>query len=127
MRVVLPLLPLHVAATALLPTLKTVLSLPLVSPLTGPSKVSVSAIVSPTLLPGVPDTVVKATEGAVEPSVGAVVSTTGSGVASMFGMLPPFAVYAKALPAASRTAVTSAVFSAASSIAAWPFCPTAMV
>ena len=54
----LPSLPLQVAATPVPPTVKMVALAPLVSPLTGPSKVTVSEIVSPTLLPGEPDTVV---------------------------------------------------------------------
>ena len=52
MRVALPPLPLQVAATPWPPTLKTVLSVPLVSPMTGLSKVTLSVIVSPALLPG---------------------------------------------------------------------------
>ena len=58
MRVALPATPAQVAATAWPPTWKTVLSLPLVRPLTGPSKLSVSVIASPTLLPAAPATVV---------------------------------------------------------------------
>ena len=54
MRVALPSLPLQVAATPLPPTLKTVLSLPPVRPLTWPSKVIVRAIVSPALSPPLP-------------------------------------------------------------------------
>ena len=104
--------------------MKTVLSLPLVRPLTGPSKLIVSAIVSPTLLPLLPATVVRATEGGVAPSVGAAALTTGSGVLSMSAISPG---WAKALPAASTMAAASAVFSAASSIVACPVWEASMV
>ena len=96
-----------------------VLLVPLVRPLTGPSKVSVSEIVSSALLPPLPATVVKATVGAVADKLGADVSTTGSATVSMFGMLP---AKVKALPAASLRPATSALFSAPSSIAACPLC-----
>ena len=120
MRVALPSLPLQVAATPVPPTVKTVLSVPLVSPLTGPSKFSVRTITSPALSPAVPEKVVRVTAGAGVPSTGAMVSIRGSGAVSMAGMLP---ACAKALPAASARPLTSAVFNAASSISSWPFWP----
>ena len=92
MRVEPPSPPLHVALTPVPPTVKTWLFVPLVSPLTGPSKVTVSEIVSPTLSPAVPATVVRAMTGAVAASVGAEVSITGSPELSMSGMAPPLAV-----------------------------------
>ena len=52
------------------------------------------------------------------------VEITGSGELSMLAMLP---LCAKALPAASLMPATRAVFSATSSIAAWPFWPATMV
>ena len=70
MRVRPPSLPLHVAATPAPPTVKTWSFVPSVRPLTGPSKVRVMAIVSPTLLPPEPDSAVMAMPGAT-PSVGA--------------------------------------------------------
>ena len=90
----LPSLPTQVAATPWPATWKMLLLLPAVKPLTGPSKVSVSESVSPALLPPLPDTVVRLTDGAVAPSVAAVVSITGSVAlpTSMAGMLPPLAV-----------------------------------
>ncbi len=42
------------ALTPVPPTVKMVLSVPLVNPFTGPSNVTVSVMVSPALLPGVP-------------------------------------------------------------------------
>ena len=111
-------LPLQAAATPWPPTLKTVLSLPLERPTTGPSKVNVREIDSPTLLPAAPDTVVAVIVGGVATSVGAAVSTTGSALASMAGISP---AYTKALPAASRMPSSSAALSAASSMVAWPF------
>ena len=117
-------LPLHAAATPWPPTLKTVLSLPLERPTTGPSKVNVSEIDSPTLLPAAPDTVVAVIVGGVATSVGAVVSTTGSALTSMAGMSP---ACTKAFPAASRMPSARAALSAASSMTAGPFCPAAMV
>ena len=124
MRVSLPSLPLQVAATPWPPTVKMLLLVPLVSPLTGPSKVSVSERVSPTLLPPLPASVVAETAGAVAPSVGGVVSTTGSGVLSMSGMAP---AWTKALPTVSWIPPTSAVFNASSSIVTCPPWPAWMV
>ena len=71
-----PSLPLHRACTPTPPTVKTVPLAPVLKPCTGLSKLSVSAIVSPMLLPAPPDSVLVAMTGAVEPSVGAVVSST---------------------------------------------------
>ena len=118
MRVVLPSVPLHVALTPVPSSVKTEPAVPLVRPLTGPSKPSVSTMVWPAVLPGTPVT------AALE-SVGAVVSMVGSGaVSSMAGISP---MWAKALPATSRMPASSAAFSAASSIVAGPFWPAAMV
>ncbi len=90
MRVAVPAVPPHAAETGTLLTVKTVLLLPVVSPLTLPSKVMVSVMVSPALLPAVPATVERAVAGTVLPSVGATVSSVK--------LLAPAAL---ALPAAS--------------------------
>ena len=69
MRVVLPLTPPQVALTPVPATVKTLLLVPLVSPLTAPSKVRVRVMVSPALLPAVPETMLRAVLGAGLPKV----------------------------------------------------------
>ena len=60
-----PAVPPQVADTPVPATEKMVLLVPLVRPLTAPSKVSVNLMVSLLLLPAVPAIVVRAVEGAV--------------------------------------------------------------
>ena len=75
-RVLVPAVPPQVALTPASATLKMVLSVPVVRPLTSPSKVMVSVMVSPALVPAVPAIATpNAATGAVPLSVGAVVST----------------------------------------------------
>ena len=88
----LPSTPLQTADTPASPSLKTVSLLPLVRPLTGLSKVSIKATVSPTLLPAEP-----AIEVVVTPGKG-VVTSTGAEVSSVKLNAP---LGALALPASS--------------------------
>ena len=75
MRVLVPVVPAQAALTPVPATLKMVLSVPLIRPLTLPSKVTVRVMVSPALLPAVPATVLSAVDGTVVACrVGALVS-----------------------------------------------------